>query len=148
MDDTKIWAHSGDSHFLEPDDLWHQILPKKQAERMPRTELVGENEELVTVDGKSFRRQLPKIVTAKGATGETIAEMSHRPPGRTRRAAAACTTSTQEGIWGEVMYASIGLWCSLIEDPQADPRRGARRERVAGLRDPGRQLPTGWCARR
>ena len=24
----KIWAHSGDSHFLEPDDLWHQILPE------------------------------------------------------------------------------------------------------------------------
>ena len=24
----KIWTHSGDSHFLEPDDLWHQILPK------------------------------------------------------------------------------------------------------------------------
>ena len=61
MGDTKIWTHSGDSHFLEPDDLWHQILPKKQADRMPRTQLVGENEELVTVDGKSFTRQLPKI---------------------------------------------------------------------------------------
>lgn len=27
----KIWAHSGDSHFLEPDDLWKQILPPDQA---------------------------------------------------------------------------------------------------------------------
>ena len=62
----KIWAHSGDSHFLEPEDLWQQILPAKQAERMPRTEKVGDNEEIVHVDGKSFHRQLPKIMTAKG----------------------------------------------------------------------------------
>ncbi len=60
---TKIWAHSGDSHFLEPDDLWFQILPAKQAERMPRSEKVGENEEIVHVDGKSFRRTLPKVMT-------------------------------------------------------------------------------------
>ena len=56
----KIWAHSGDSHFLEPDDLWHQILPKEVADRMPRTEMISENEERVTVDGKSFTRSLPK----------------------------------------------------------------------------------------
>ena len=24
----------------------------------------------------------------------------------------------EEGIWAEVMYSSIGLWSSLIEDPQ------------------------------
>src|SRR4051794_19803279 len=69
----KLWAHSGDSHFLEPDDLWHQILPKAQADRMPRTEMISDTEERVTVDGKSFTRALPKIMTAKGATGETIA---------------------------------------------------------------------------
>jgi len=32
---AKIWAHSGDSHFLEPEDLFQQILPAKLAERMP-----------------------------------------------------------------------------------------------------------------
>ena len=58
MDDSKIWTHSGDSHFLEPADLWQQIMPKKQADRMPRTELIGDSEELVTVDGKSFRRHM------------------------------------------------------------------------------------------
>ncbi len=63
----KLWAHSGDSHFLEPADLWHQILPKAQADRMPRTERISDNEERVTVDGKSFTRRLPKILTAKGA---------------------------------------------------------------------------------
>src|SRR3954464_11339460 len=79
----KIWAHSGDSHFLEPEDLWHQIMPKSTADRMPRTTRINDgDEELVEVDGKSFTRKLPKVMTAKNAqTGETIAEMSHRPPG-------------------------------------------------------------------
>ena len=110
-----IWAHSADSHFLEPEDLWHQILPADQADRMPRSEVVGDQEEIVHVDGKSFRRKLPKIMTAKGATGETIAEMSHRPPGA-RDVKARLHDLTQEGIWGEVMYASIGLWSGMIED--------------------------------
>ena len=78
---TKLWADSGDSHFLEPADLWYQIMPKAQADRMPRTRLINENEELIEVDGKSFTRTLPRLMTAKGATGETIGEMSARPPG-------------------------------------------------------------------
>jgi predicted TIM-barrel fold metal-dependent hydrolase len=113
----KIWTHSGDSHFLEPEDLWHQILPKKQADRMPRTERLSETEERVTVDGKSFTRALPKIEVAKGASGETIMEMSHRPPGA-RDISLRLKDLNNEGVWGEVMYQSIGLWCSLIEDPQ------------------------------
>ena len=83
---AKLWAHSGDSHFLEPEDLWHQILPSAQAERMPRTEHVSENEEVVHVDGRSFTRAIPRIMTRKGADGLTIAEASHRPPGAARRA--------------------------------------------------------------
>lgn len=113
----KIWAHSGDSHFLEPDDLWYQILPRAQAERMPRTEQISDHEERVTVDGKSFTRPLPKIMTVKGATGETIAEMSHRPPGA-RDVRQRLQDLDQEGIWAEVVYQSIGLWSALIEDPQ------------------------------
>jgi predicted TIM-barrel fold metal-dependent hydrolase len=113
----KIWANSGDSHFLEPDDLWHQILPRAQADRMPRTQMIGDAEELVEVDGKRFTRPVPKIFTAKGATGETIAEMSHRPPGA-RDVRLRLADLDEEGIWAEVMYQSIGLWCSLIEDPQ------------------------------
>ena len=115
MTDAKLWAQSGDSHILEPDDLWFQILPKELAERMPRTELIGENEERVTVDGKSFTRPLPKIFTKRGTNGMTIAEMSSRPPGA-RDVAARLRDLDEEGIWAEIVYASIGLWCSLIED--------------------------------
>ena len=117
MTTEKIWTHSGDSHFLEPADLWHQIMPKAQADRMPRTEMIADDEERVTVDGTSFTRKVPKIFTAKGATGETIAEMSHRPPG-SRDVNLRLADLNDEGVWAEVMYQSIGLWCSLIEDPQ------------------------------
>jgi predicted TIM-barrel fold metal-dependent hydrolase len=112
----KIWTHSGDSHFLEPEDLWHQIMPKSHADRMPRTRMVSDDEELVEVDGKSFTRKVPKVMTAKSATGETIVEMSHRPPG-SRDIKLRLHDLDDEGIWGEVMYQSIGMWCSLIEDP-------------------------------
>ncbi len=112
-----IWTHSGDSHFLEPDDLWHQIMPAALADRMPRTRMISEDEELVEVDGKSFTRNVPRIMTVKGATGETIVEMSHRPPG-SRDVTLRVRDLDEEGIWGEVMYQSIGLWCALIEDPK------------------------------
>ena len=113
----KIWAHSGDSHFLEPKDLWHQILPEKQADRMPRSQRISESEERISVDGKSFTRTVPKILRAKGATGETIAELSFRPPG-SRDVRLRLQDLDEEGVWGEVMYQSIGLWSGLIEDPQ------------------------------
>lgn len=122
----KIWTHSGDSHFLEPPDLWHQIMPRKLADRMPRSEKIGDDEERIHVDGKSFTRKLPKIMTAKGSTGETISQLSSRPPGA-RDLKARLDDLTEEGVWGEVMYQSIGLWCSLIEDPQLI-REAARAE--------------------
>ncbi|MGD9703691.1 MAG: amidohydrolase family protein [Acidimicrobiia bacterium] len=117
MSDMKIWTHSGDSHFLEPDDLWHQILPQALADRMPRTRMISDDEEIVEVDGTSFTRKVPRVMTAKNReTGETIGEMSHRPPG-SRDIKLRLHDLDQEGVWGEVMYQSIGMWCSLIEDP-------------------------------
>jgi hypothetical protein len=89
----KIWTHSADSHFLEPKDLWHQFLPKAQAERMPRVEQISDDEERVHVDGKSFVRPIPKIMKARGSDGLTIAELSHRPPAPaiSRRASSTST---------------------------------------------------------
>ena len=114
---AKIWTHSADSHLLEPKDLWHQFLPRAQAERMPRIEQINDDEERVHVDGKSFVRPLPKIMKVKGSTGLTIAELSHRPPG-SRDIHARLADLNQEGVWAEVMFQSIGLWCGLIEDPE------------------------------
>src|SRR3954447_4534154 len=100
---TKIWAHSGDSHFIEPPDLWRQILPESLAARMPWSELTGENEETVHIDGKQYVRPLPRIST-KTAGGMNMAELSSRPAG-TRDLTARIPDLDQEGIWGEVVYS-------------------------------------------
>ena len=60
--ENKIWAHSGDSHFLEPEDLWGDILPANLAVRMPRSEKISEDEERITVDGNSFTWRIPKVM--------------------------------------------------------------------------------------
>ena len=143
---TLLWAHSGDSHFLEPEDLWHQILPPKLAERMPRSEKVDDNEEIVHVDGKSFRRQLPKVVTKKGADGQTIGELSVRPPGA-RDPVARLQDLDAEGVWGEVMYASLGLVVSMIEDREL-VRDAARAENEWKVSEIQASRPTGSCPRR
>ena len=106
---TLLWAHSGDSHFLEPEGLWKEILPPALAARMPRSEQVGDDEEIVHVDGKSFRRRLPSIMTKKDKDGLTITELATGRPARatftlgsttwTRRASGArsCTRRSDCG---------------------------------------------------
>ena len=143
----KIWTHSGDSHFLEPNDLWQQIMPRSHADRMPRTRMISEDEELVEVDGKSFTRKVPKVMTAKSASGETIVEMSHRPPG-SRDVRLRLHDLDQEGIWGEVMYQSIGMWCSLIEDRVLMAEAARAENEWLIVRDPVRSLRTASCRRR
>lgn len=111
------WAHSADSHFLEPDDLWTDVLPPEHAERMPRAERISEDEELVHVDGQSFRRKLPRFMTKRDADGLTIWERAHRPPGA-RDVHARLIDLDGEGVWGEVMYPSLGMWSHLVRDQQ------------------------------
>jgi predicted TIM-barrel fold metal-dependent hydrolase len=115
MNASKLWANSGDSHFLEPEGLWDAILPAKQAARMPRSEKISDDEEIVHVDGESFHRKLPAMMTKRGADGLTIAQLSFRPPGA-RDISARLQDLDAEGIWGEVMYASLGLWSNMIKD--------------------------------
>ena len=59
--DDKIWANSGDSHFLEPEDVLTQGVPQRLAERMPRTERDGDYE-IVYVDNQTIRRRVPKPI--------------------------------------------------------------------------------------
>ena len=116
MDDNKMWANSGDSHFLEPLDLWKQILPAHLAERMPRSEVDGDVE-TVYVDGTSFTRTIPKFAQKKDDGRPNIGEMSYRPPG-SRDLQARLADLDEEGIWAEVIYPSLGLWNPLIKDPE------------------------------
>jgi predicted TIM-barrel fold metal-dependent hydrolase len=83
---------------------------------MPRSERVADDEEVVYVDGKSFRRRLPSIMTKKDeASGLTITELVNRAPGA-RDLHERIKDLDSEGIWGEVIYASLGLWENLIDD--------------------------------
>ncbi|HUZ10333.1 MAG TPA: amidohydrolase family protein [Acidimicrobiales bacterium] len=115
MSEEKIWAHSGDSHFIEPEGLWNEILPPDLASRMPWSERSEDGAtEIVHVDGESFRRELPKIATKK-VDGLSMSELSSRPPGA-RDLQARLADLDQEGIWGEVVYSSLGLWEQSIND--------------------------------
>ena len=112
----KIWANSGDSHFLEPPDLFRQILPKALADRMPRAVKDPDgSKETVYVDGEVIVRPLPKPIKDGEYKGETINSLAVRPPGSgdTRL---RLRDLDQEGIWGEVVYPSLGMWANMIKD--------------------------------
>ena len=75
----KIWANSGDSHLIEPEDLFTTSLPASLAERMPRSvkDDVGRHE-TIYVDGQEFRRRMPNSGGLTDENGMTVAE---RAPG-------------------------------------------------------------------
>ena len=59
--DETIWANSGDSHLVEPPDLFSANLPADLAERMPRSVKDPDGEfETVYIDGQAFERPMPK----------------------------------------------------------------------------------------
>jgi predicted TIM-barrel fold metal-dependent hydrolase len=113
MSDTdKIWANSGDSHFLEPESLWRDSLPARLAELVPRAVKDADGQwETVHIDGMSFRRKLP--------TGKALEflEASNRAPGA-GDIAKRMYDLDQEGIWGEVVFPSLGMWSSSFRTPE------------------------------
>jgi predicted TIM-barrel fold metal-dependent hydrolase len=108
----KIWANSGDSHFLEPEDLWRENLPPRLAELVPRAEKDPDGLwETVHIDGMSFRRKLPSAAT------QEFLEATHRAPGA-RDVALRMRDLDQEGVWAELIFPSLGLWSSSFRTPE------------------------------
>lgn len=101
---SKIWAHSGDSHVMEPDDVWTSRLPKTLADRAPRTER-GEKYEIIYVDGKQKTRHLNDFVDAM------------RPPG-VLDLDVRLQDLEQEGVRCQLAFPSVGFWTVDIEDPE------------------------------
>ena len=112
----KIWANSGDSHLVEPDDLFSRTLPPHFAERMPRS--VKDEDggwDTIYVDGQQFRRRLPRrnwqLTDDEGRTVPERAPGANDPTLR-------LLDLDQEGIWAELIYPSVGIWTSSIRDPE------------------------------
>ena len=100
----KIWANSGDSHAMEPDDLWERELPPSLAERGPR---VSRDERMETVhvdDQVAFR------------TLASFADAGSSAPGA-RDPKLRLADLDEEGVWGQLMFPSRGLWVTLATDP-------------------------------
>jgi predicted TIM-barrel fold metal-dependent hydrolase len=112
VEQEKIWANSGDSHFMEPDDLWRANLPGRLADLVPRAEKDPDGLwETVYVDGQVFRRRLP------GIRAREFGAASQRAPGA-NDLDLRLGDLDQEGIWAEVVFPSLGMWASSFRTPE------------------------------
>ncbi|MGE0879837.1 MAG: amidohydrolase family protein [Acidimicrobiia bacterium] len=112
-----LWANSGDSHIVEPDDLFTKALPADLAERMPRSVKDPDGSyETVYVDGQEFRRRMPRA-GAVLLTDEEGKSVNERAPGA-NDVHLRLKDLDSEGIWAEVTYPSIGIWTHSIRDPK------------------------------
>jgi predicted TIM-barrel fold metal-dependent hydrolase len=113
---------------MEPADLWTERMPAALGARMPRTEQVDDRHEILHVDGRSFKRRLqwnPEVTEedlrkagqlARGREPGMRALDLFRPPGAWD-VKIRLEDLDDEGIWGEIVYPSLGLWTGLIKDP-------------------------------
>jgi len=117
----KIWANSGDSHFVEPENLFADRLPADLAERMPRSVKDPDGLwETVYVDGQEFRRRMPKpssAVSGSALTAEEFRDKDRRPPGA-ENIPLRLEDLDIEGIWAELTFPSLGIWSFNIRDPK------------------------------
>jgi predicted TIM-barrel fold metal-dependent hydrolase len=124
----KIWANSGDSHLIEPPDLF-ESLPDDIRELMPRSVKDPSGDfETVYIDGQSFRRDMPK--PGRGTGGGAMPEGTDTGEFMTRTiggndADTRLKDLDNEGIWGEVIYPSLGIWTFNIRTPKV-VKEGAR----------------------
>ena len=108
----KLWANSGDSHFIEPADLWRSRLPKRLAELVPRSEKDPDGRwESIYVDGQVFRRRLPSLAQEEFMQA-TVAAAGSRDV-RKRLA-----DLNDEGIRSELVFPSLGMWSGSFRTPE------------------------------
>ena len=112
---AKIWANSGDSHLVEPEDLFDTALPKDIADRMPKSVKDDDGiHETITIDGESFRRRMPQVMGLVDNEGRTVTERAPNANDPVKR----LIDLDQEGILAEVVYPSIGIWTASIKTPE------------------------------
>jgi predicted TIM-barrel fold metal-dependent hydrolase len=100
-------VNSADSHVIEPAELWLSNLPASLRDRAPQVRRVTRTDkdreyEAIFVDGRAVRYEPPGF------------QDRMRPPGAFAPTARIGDLDDQ-GIWAELLFPSIGLWCYLIE---------------------------------
>ena len=119
--DDKIWANSGDSHLVEPDDLFTDGLPRPRwpigCRAASRTTTASGRRSTSTASSSGAACPRPSVSpTSRGA------RWSERAPGANDKEL-RLRDLDGEGIWGELVYPSIGIWMSSIQDPELHGRR-------------------------
>lgn len=128
----KLWANSGDSHIVEPTNLFKR-LPDHIQERMPRSVKDPSGAfETIYVDGQEFVRDLPQPdpnaprkprlnAMPAGLTEDDFIQRWFRGNEPSQRLA----DLDDEGIWAEVIYPGLGIWAFNIRTPEV-ARLGCR----------------------
>jgi predicted TIM-barrel fold metal-dependent hydrolase len=98
----KIWANSGDSHVMEPKDIWTSRLPEGLAERAPRA-VKDERHETIYVDGQTVFRTLNQFSEAARAPGSDDPRLRLHD-------------LDDEGVVNQVLFPSAGLWVYRMRD--------------------------------
>ncbi len=112
---------SSDSHVFEPGDLWTQRIDKAFRGREPRIERAGDIDQMVIEDGRMFagiglisnagaRYEAPETIQDH-ATIDSVHEGGWDP-------ARHIEDMAIDGVLGEVLYPSQGLFCYKIADPE------------------------------
>ncbi|HLG67548.1 MAG TPA: amidohydrolase family protein [Acidimicrobiales bacterium] len=122
--ETKLWANSGDSHYMEPPDLYDR-LPAHLRDLLPRsTRDEARGVEVITVDGQTFERPIPKPMTperlartAARPLDEDLDEVDRESGGNIFTRAPGAFDPVKrlqdlddEGVWAEAIYPSLGTW--------------------------------------
>ncbi len=112
---------SSDSHVFEPPDLWTKRIDKAFRSRAPRMKRVGDVDHLVIEDGQMIagiglisnagaRFDAPETISDH-ASFDDVHEGGYDPAQHLRDMAI-------DGVYGEVLYPSQGLFYYKVADPQ------------------------------
>ena len=115
----KIWAHSGDSHFLKPEDLWHRSCRRHRPTGCLVRSMISEDEELVEVerevlhpqgpedhDGQGRQRRDDRRDVTSAARCPGRAQAAGRP--RRRASAALDLTPPRRAVLGRIVSDDAG----------------------------------------
>jgi predicted TIM-barrel fold metal-dependent hydrolase len=116
---------------MEPPDLFAS-LPEDVRDRLPRSVKDPSGDfETIYIDGQEFRRELPKSSSKRRGLGINARPADSEEEDFIKRTIGGNDPVTRikdlddEGIWGEVMYPSLGIWTFNVRTPRV-VKEGAR----------------------